>query len=325
MLEKPELPDEVVVRCLQDAYGIDASALEFLPVGNDSSAWSYSFYSDERYYLKIRREPATTHPLAVARYLEGRGVREAVAPLLTKDGRLMHGVGAFSLALYPFVEGRVAMAVGLSARQRVELGKVLKRMHTIPIEPDLASIARTETFVPKWGRLVKSLDLELCDRPHADPVTQDLASDWCDRQEEICSIVERTEYLGSRLERYSPVGVLCHGDIHTANILIDNNGGLRIVDWDETVIAPKERDLMFVLDDDNAYQGYGPTDIDPVALAYYCYEWVVQELGDYGERIVCLPGLSDMARLDALRQFRDLFQPGDVVDTAYSAGEKFFA
>ena len=61
---------------------------------------------------------------------------------------------------------------------------------------------------------------------------------------------------------------LCHADIHTANILITPEQDMVIVDWDDTLLAPKERDLMFVLGGD-AFQtrevrlfleGYGKRD-----------------------------------------------------------------
>lgn len=42
--------------------------------------------------------------------------------------------------------------------------------------------------------------------------------------------------------------VLCHADFHDANLLIDPTGRLFIVDWDEIILAPKERDLVFVTD-----------------------------------------------------------------------------
>jgi hypothetical protein len=34
--------------------------------------------------------------------------------------------------------------------------------------------------------------------------------------------------------------------------------------------------------------GYGAAAIDPLALAYYRYEWVVQEIGDNGKRVFLL-------------------------------------
>jgi spectinomycin phosphotransferase len=77
--------------------------------------------------------------------------------------------------------------------------------------------------------------------------------------------------------------VLCHSDIHAGNILMEATGALYIVDWDNPILAPKERDLMSIgggqfgnvhtaQEEALFYRGYGQTQIDPVALAYYRYE-----------------------------------------------------
>ena len=94
--------------------------------------------------------------------------------------------------------------------------------------------------------------------------------------------------LIGRAERLAPVMaarelefVLCHTDIHPGNLFIDTKGTLFIVDWDYPVLAPKERDLMFIgggqgfvgrtaqEEESLFYQGYGQSQIDPIALAYY--------------------------------------------------------
>jgi spectinomycin phosphotransferase len=41
--------------------------------------------------------------------------------------------------------------------------------------------------------------------------------------------------------------VLCHADLHTWNVLVDGDGRLWLVDWDEAILAPRERDLMFLV------------------------------------------------------------------------------
>ena len=73
--------------------------------------------------------------------------------------------------------------------------------------------------------------------------------------------------------------MICHADIHRANIIIDKRDDIRIVDWDETVLAPKERDLMFFLGDGHGRQvesafleGYGECTVDRIGLAYYRYD-----------------------------------------------------
>jgi len=44
--------------------------------------------------------------------------------------------------------------------------------------------------------------------------------------------------------------VITHGEPHRANVIRDPQGGVHLVDWDTTLIAPRERDLQMVLDQD---------------------------------------------------------------------------
>jgi hypothetical protein len=45
----------------------------------------------------------------------------------------------------------------------------------------------------------------------------------------------------------------------------------------------------------------------------------VQEIGDYGERVFMPSDAGDETWADSVRGFRQLFDPGDVVDGAYQA------
>jgi spectinomycin phosphotransferase len=102
------------------------------------------------------------------------------------------------------------------------------------------------------------------------------------------------------------------------------------VDWDQPILAPKERDLMFVLgavggdartprQEDLFFQGYGSREIDPLTMAYYRYEWVVQEIGAWGEDVFLRDDVGDETRQDSAVHFRYLFDPGDVVEAAYES------
>ena len=104
--------------------------------------------------------------------------------------------------------------------------------------------------------------------------------------------------------------VVCHADIHTHNVLLDGDGRLYIVDWDETLLAPKERDLMFVgagIDGPKYgpretalfYQGYGDVSPDPLAIAYYRIEWGVQDLGEFGREILSADDVGAETKADA--------------------------
>jgi spectinomycin phosphotransferase len=105
-----------------------------------------------------------------------------------------------------------------------------------------------------------------------------------------------------------------------------------MVDWDEAVLAPPERDLMFVVggighglvgpsDTEHFFQGYGQASIDPHLLAYYRHAWAVQDIAAYGEQALLSPGADAAARRAAVEGFRDLFEPGSIVELALGAAD----
>ena len=121
----------------------------------------------------------------------------------------------------------------------------------------------------------------------------------------------------------------CHADLHTGNVLVDAAGELWVFDWDEVVAAPKERDLMFFIGGishqmvgepatASFLRGYGGTDVDPVALAYYRHAWATQDVLGYAEQVLVDASRSDDDRVEAARIFEILFRPGEIVDIARS-------
>ncbi len=148
----------------------------------------------------------------------------------------------------------------------------------------------------------------------------------------IQHLVTQVEELGQTLRRRASSHVLCHADLHTANVLVDEADQLWLVDWDQAVLAPKERDLMFVVggavlgplgDEAEAafLQGYGACAIDAQALAYYRYAWAVQDIGAFADEIWGRPDLGQAAKAQALRYFKSLFDPGMIVKAALRSEE----
>jgi spectinomycin phosphotransferase len=334
MLEPPDLPDDTIRACLHAHYGIPVATLVFLPIGNDSAAWVYRVHAADgaTYFLKIRKGSVNEPSLAVPRYLHDHGVAHMVAPLTTTTRAVSAGLGDFTLALYPFIDGDTGTDVGMAEHHWVAYGAVLRQIHATALPPELARHMKHETFMP--GRsamdIVKHLDAQIATQDFADPLEHELAAFWQARRAEIRTLVDRADTLGRRLAAAAAPLVLCHADIHTWNILIDTANNLWIVDWDETILAPKERDLMFVVGGISAdlvgpreeawfFRGYGATTVDPLALAYYRYAWAVEEIGDYGKRVFMMPDAGAETRRDAVRAFMGIFQPGEIVALAYAS------
>jgi spectinomycin phosphotransferase len=159
-----------------------------------------------------------------------------------------------------------------------------------------------------------------------DPIAASFAALLMTKHNEIQSIVERAEGLAQTLQNRVVKPAVCHSDLHGRNVLVRGDDEMAIVDWDTPILAPKERDLMFVgggvggiwNKDQEAkwfYQGYGQTEIDLVALAYYRYKRIAADIAEYSEQIFGMQG-SVEDRRRGLRLIEQ-FLPNNVVEIAH--------
>jgi spectinomycin phosphotransferase len=254
-------------------------------------------------------------------------VPHIAAPLPTADGALWARVGAYGMSLYPLLDARTATDAGLSPRQWHDLGATLRRIHEQRLPPELLRIMPRERFTPSRRDVLARLGPIIAGPPPADGPQRELVAFWRDRRAEIEGLLARTDALAAELAGANPPLVLCHADLHTWNVLVERDGGLWIVDWDETVLAPRERDLMFVIEgigrglvrpEETAsfLEGYGAAAIDRRALVYYRYAWAAQDLGAYAEEVFFSPQLSEQARGEAAQSFMDLFGPNYIIAIA---------
>jgi spectinomycin phosphotransferase len=331
MREPPALDAAAIVGALGRGFGVEVRALEFLPVGEDADSWSYRVEAvgGPVYFLKVRSGAAAGAPGAVVPdYLRRRGVPGVLAPLPARDDTPAVQVEGYALMLYPMIEGETAAGAGLSPRQWRELGAVVRRVHATPLTPELTRLVGREPFRPSRRERMAELEAAVAAGPPADPAARALAGCWRPRHAVIRALVERADTLGRRLEREPFPLVLCHADLHTWNVLVDTERRLWIVDWDEAILAPRERDLMFVVggivgglvrpaDTECFLQGYGDASVDQRLLAYYRLAWAVQDIAAYAEQAL-RPDLGAATRLAAVDGFGRLFAPGNIVALAWA-------
>lgn len=330
MLEKPNLSDTKILTCLNASFAIQAQNLAFLPIGNDSSAWVYQVESDDQLYLlKVRKGDLKQSMLIAPHYLQQQGIEHIVAPIKTIEDGLSASIEEFSLILYPLIDGTSAWDLTLTDSQWRNWGEIMRRIHDVPISTELAEVLPRETFVCKWEEMFNRVNKLVYTQEFDNPIQQQTAILWKQKQAVIDQSYRRLVGLGRQLQTQDHAFMICHADIHQANIMIDKQGQIQIVDWDEVIIAPRERDLMFFVEDGhdsntvNAFlQGYGDVEINQTALTYYRYDWVVQEYSDYGERVFFSDELSENEKRASFEEFKQLFDPDDVVDLAIQSDEK---
>lgn len=335
MLEPPKLSDEAILSALDAHYGLANATLAFLPIGNDLASFVYRVAAPggSRFFLKVRAGSGFSVPgLAVPRFLHDHGIPHIVAPLPTKTRALWIDLNDYALSLYPLLDARTATGAGLSDHQWRDLGATLRQIHECQLPPDLRHAIQSETWTPSRRAVLDELDAAITRQAIADPIGQELAAFYRSRRDEIRALVDRTDALGDELRGAHLPLVLCHADLHTWNVLIDSDGGMWIVDWDEVVLAPRERDLMFVIggigrglvsEQQTAcfLHGYGDSPIDRRALRYYRYRWAVADMAAYAEEACFSLDRGAESRRAALEGFIDLFAPGNIVAIAHTFDE----
>jgi spectinomycin phosphotransferase len=330
MLEKPEIQDYKIIECVQRDFGISLYQISFLPLGADLNTAVYRVIATDQqhYFLKVRKGDFDEIAVTLPKFLSDHNVRQIIAPLVTRNGFLWADVDHYRLILHPFVEGCDGYQADLSDQHWIEFGATIKKIHTSVVPTAIMKRIPQEHYSPhgrdtvKW--FLKRVETEIFD----DPFPAKLAAFIRVKSAQITDLVWRAEQLADQLHRHSPDYIVCHSDLHAGNILISTEGLLYIVDWDNPILAPKERDLMFAggaqgfsghsaaEEIDLFYQGYGETQIDPAALAYYRYERIVQDIAVYCEQLF-LSNAGGEDRDQSLEYLASNFLPNHTIDIAY--------
>lgn len=334
MLEKPDLPDEKIITCLQAEYGLQIIQITFLPLGGDLSTAVYRSVADDDipYFCKLKFGIFDEISVELPTFLSEQGILQIIPARLTNTGRLWAEMDEFRLILYPFVEGTSGFEIELSELQWADFSSALKRIHTTLVPSALNEKIGKESYSPEWRdisrNVIKRLDKETFD----DPVMVGLAEFLRPKRETILDLVERAGRFAHTLASRSTELVVCHSDIHPGNLFIDTKGTLFIVDWDYPMLAPKERDLMFIgggqgfvgrtaQEEMLFYRYYGDSPINHVAMAYYRCDRNLYDLSVECTRIFSSTG-SDQDRARSLEIITWLFLPGGSIEMAYKSAAK---
>ena len=328
-------PGGDAIRASLDAhFGLSVASVTFLPIGNDLQASVYRVVAadGDEYFLKIRSGPPFEPGLVVPRALIDFGIENVLAPLRTRDSALwcrIAGQTGYSAVLYPFIAGENAKVRGLTDDQWRTFGATLQAIHSSGLESTFGGALRREDFALPAAVTVRRISTMLAHATFESLAAARFAAFWRNHRPRIDRLLSRAEELGVALQVRRFDHVVCHADIHGANLLVGTDDRIWIVDWDGPIIAPRERDLLFVVgsrigrpmserEEDRFFEGYGPVSVDPDALVYYRYERKIEDVGEIGERVFLTAHLSERAR-EREREASaamHLFDPGGDFDLA---------
>ncbi len=160
MLEKPSIPDETLVSAVQTAFGLRVTELTFLPLGADQNTAAYRAEADSRAcFLKLRSGICHEASVTLPRLMSNWGIEHLIVPLETLGGHLWAELNPVRLLFYPFITGRDGYEVALSDDQWIDLGRTMRRIHTMALPVDLRRQIRLEPDRVSLGRTILGICL----------------------------------------------------------------------------------------------------------------------------------------------------------------------
>ncbi len=324
MREKPDIPDKLLRTTLQDQYDLVPVTLEFLPRGKDYHAGVYRVVSEQGsiYLLKVTSRPLYAPRYQVPRYLYDQGITSVVAPLPTRSGALWTKLADWAVIVYPFIEGDSSLP-GMTNEQWKELGSIFKQIHHTPVPAVGFESLRKETFdATEYVRWIHTFETEHLYSQHGESASQRvLRTDWLAHQATIHRAVSSLEKLARVLQQRSGPYVICHADLHPANLIRDASGHVFVIDWDDVMLAPKERDFIFIREPqaDAFWEGYGQPQIDWIALTYYLWERVVQDVIACADDVFFQDDLGEETRADIAGLFHVILEENNSIINAANA------
>lgn len=320
-----DIPKQIV-QWLSGYYGLRINKVELLALGADYQASVYRAESAEGkpYFVKVRQGPFSEAHFEAMELLQQAGVSEIIAPIRTREGMQAQQAGEYSLIVYPFIEAESGFGRALSDRQWVQFGKALRRVHEIEVPAMTQKRIRREHFSPQWRDAVSAFCLQELGK--GDEIGTKFRAFVSERKGEIEELLSRAKRLAKQIENETFPFVLCHSDIHAGNLLLGSEEIFYLIDWDDPIMAPRERDLMFIgagvgnvwnlpYEETLFYEGYGKIELNRVLLAYYRHERILEDIAIYAKELLA-EERSNKEREEMYGHFVAMFEPRGVVEIA---------
>lgn len=330
MRERLNISDELLQECLQQNYGFPVVALDFLPIGLDTRAGVYRVLSEQgtAYFLKVKAGRLYEPACFIPRYLADCGIKSVVAPLPTRQDALWVELEEWSLCLYPFIEGdTIGWQVEPSAEIWKTLGENLKQIHQCPMPPaDFPSVKKENFDYKQYSDWIDIFETQQIGLTSNNSSATRLWASWQANQPLIHLLLNSMEKLALILQTQSGPSVICHADLHPGNLMHSSSDEVFLIDWDDVMLAPKERDFLFIKEGKAVsqeavpfFQGYGKTGIDWIALTYYCCERVIQDIIACATDVCLRDDLEEATKAEATQLFEDVLAEGGEVEAAFAA------
>lgn len=251
MIYEPPIDHAHLIATINNEYGVVVDRLTFVPVGFAAACYVAHCHHGTRRFVKLWPARAVNQAtlaqhdmvLRLVHAVHERVLRGRVPyPIPTRTGGLWAMLDRTPFAVFPFFPGH-APADPMPSTLRDEWARTMATLHrATPALRDV--LPPRETFdLPFEADLRRGLAALEQIGPQVRPGLHALRELVLPRREETWAQLARLHRLQPVVRRLAGPFVLCHTDMGGDNLLVNDQGTLIVLDWDEATVAPPEHDL----------------------------------------------------------------------------------
>ena len=315
MENKLKIDQDKLILAVQQGYGVDLKKVEFLLRGWGGDCYQAEIENGERYFLKLHDEAnymgiaATSRPfyLPLMHQLHHKNILPHIPhPVLTCKGAFSLPIDHHELVITNFIEGQV---VGFGKLPEPILGQLAKMVGIL--HHSRSQLECRYPFIEQFEigfemDLVNSFDtvesISSDDRPGKQLLRQTLLP----HKDEVLANLHQLKELQTSVRLIDKPKVICHTDLHGANLITDNRNNLYILDWENALIAPMEHDMIFFAGEENFWEIFWPNytrqfsepRINSEILRFYFYRRTLEDIAGFVLRILQGEGSPERDRED---------------------------
>lgn len=299
MITEADLTHDALYYWLLQTYHLAAQQVTFLPYGE--CAWIYHVVDTkgESFILKLWRPGLCRTPYSVqgiqtvqALYYDFGITQMTPPPLRGATGLYANSLAPYEGVLLKYTDGTPSHEIELTEIQQRQIGALLGRIHRSKLHtrerPDPedygADIPETiERILAEATRPTRRY------APFHLKVLEGIQRVQSQIETRLTTFVDQQRMLwhdtGLRAD-----SVVCHGDPSPANFIITPDDSVTLIDWDNPVYAPRERDLHAVQHWPAVMEAYqsvvGEVTLRPQVLRFYDLMWELSDIAEFGRRIL---------------------------------------
>lgn len=291
MLTEPNIDQNTIKAKIEKNYGIKVTKLTHVIAGEASWSYKVQTQNNEMLFFKIHAN-LTEYKVRfdlTYKLFNNCGIKNITHPIKNKEGGLVVFLDKYPAALFDFISGHNASENELNDDQCFALGKLLGQIHKA--KDIIGEFSIKEDF--KYGntdRLLKSIESAEIFLKDDSKYKRDVAELFIKNKGKINTRLEELQELGDRLRKEQIDFVICHGEPHRWNTMADKSGEVFLIDWDDSLFAPKEKDLTVIKGEEAKLNGYrsvvGEFELNQEVIHYYDIEWNISEIDAWSSQIL---------------------------------------